>query len=309
MSFFRLKKWYFDAILDNGDVLYFYFIRLWIAGFGFGLVSVYLSKSDHERLRAAELVTSHIDESINGLILGKNSLHFENGNIEVEVHLRDFSLKLFYIPAEPLWIPGGDGMLIDRSRQITSWVVPIPAANVHGVITTPADKFKVKGKGYHDLVEMTIPPWRLPLSRLWWGRAHFNDSTVVYNRLDFDGGLPSRNYVLIRTNHENERIWPCAAGIVDYPFANDPFELHMSLEEDRSLLSDKITTLQLDHLRVIEEGPLATATRIRPQAVQNLLGRISGSPYQTRFYSKATLVIDGSTKTGTALHELVAWNW
>lgn len=308
MSFFRLKKWYFDVCFNDGDVLFFYFIRFWIGSFDFGLVSVFVSRSAGERLHTIEFHASRIEESAARLQIGNSSLRRENGNVAVEILQRNLSLKLNYLAPEAQWIPGGDGILIDRSKKFTSWIVPIPTAVVRGEIITAIDEISVHGTGYQDLVELTIPPWRLRVSKLWWGRAHFEDTTVVFTKLDFKEDVPSRIYVLIRANQENRINWPGTTGIIHYPFSDDSFELRMSLDDGQSVLTGENSTLKLDHLRVIEEGPIVATTQIRPRFVRNVLEKVSGSLYQTRFTSTATLEMDDVSKTGTAIHELVTWN-
>lgn len=60
----------------------------------------------------------------------------------------------------------------------------MPAADVK-VLTQDGE---ITGRGYAEVLELTIPPWRLPIDELRWGRCVGDDRSIVW--IDWNGTYP-----------------------------------------------------------------------------------------------------------------------
>ena len=60
----------------------------------------------------------------------------------------------------------------------------MPAADVK-VLT---EEREINGRGYAEVLELTIPPWRLPIDELRWGRCVGDDRSLVW--IDWRGSYP-----------------------------------------------------------------------------------------------------------------------
>ncbi len=97
------------------------------------------------------------------------------------------------------------------------WNIVVPRSDVSGKIMLIGRRGKVRklfqfrGSGYHDHVSSENVHYRDLQSRMW-GRAHFVDSTVVFDRL---GGVQDRkaagNVFIIRDGRINEYAAACVA--------------------------------------------------------------------------------------------------
>ncbi len=102
-----------------------------------------------------------------------------------------------------------------ESRSAAVWNVVAPRADVSGKITLIGRRGKTRkmvqfrGTGYHDQVTSCNVHYRNLDSRMW-GRAHFTDSTVVFER---HGGVRDRaapgKFYLIREGEINESEAVC----------------------------------------------------------------------------------------------------
>lgn len=70
----------------------------------------------------------------------------------------------------------------DEGRLVWSCVLP----RAHAVVRTPTGT--IEGTGYAERIDLTIEPWRLPISALHWGRCHGARHDLVWIR--WDGAEP-----------------------------------------------------------------------------------------------------------------------
>ena len=180
---FYLKKWYLDLISDDGVILYIYFIAARIAGIRWGNVSAHLTPADGKSIRSSINRRVALLDSSRSAACGRSFLANESGGSHVHLELPQLEIDLRYQSAGESWAPGEDGVLLRRNGQCLSWNVPAPAAAAEGVIRSDRQEWHVRGTGYQDIVEMTLPPWRLPIAELAWGRAHCGGHTVVFDRM------------------------------------------------------------------------------------------------------------------------------
>jgi hypothetical protein len=306
MSPFYLKKWYFDLISPEGDSLYFYFITARIAGLPQGLASAHLLLADGQEIRAIDKTPFAAPDAEGSLRLGRHAFSFRSGRVEVRMEFSNVALDLAYAPRLGPWWPTEGGVLLRQKGRIPKdlrWHVPLPSARVEGVITVDARKKSVAGDGYLDVVETNIPPWRLPLAELQWGRAHFADQTVVFNQIRTRQGEFIQNLFLAETLPNS--------GSRRHPSPDDQsFTLQADSHDTQTALNRAgAFGLLLVRRKVIEESPVVSAERFRMKSARGLLRRLTGDPREKKMVSQARLELDGKTMSGTALHERVSWHW
>ncbi|MES2765596.1 MAG: hypothetical protein V4642_07005 [Bacteroidota bacterium] len=144
MNRFHLSKWYMDAISADGDVLICYAAHL-----KWGLLSIPFSQ-----------IIFHAGSFIAKTGLFKNAVFPKS---------QDGFLKLKIGEDELTWNQLAEAKkftLYDSPRGKIEWNVMMPSA----AFTTNSGEFFKNGLGYIEKLEMTIPPWKLPISQLRWGR-------------------------------------------------------------------------------------------------------------------------------------------
>jgi hypothetical protein len=295
MNSFYLKKWYFDLLTADGNALYLYFIATKVAGIHRGSVSAHLALADGSNIRASRWTKLTHLESEEGVAIEGNRLTQQNGNSHVNVQLENISMDLRYSSVGSKWIPTDNAILLRKNGHYLWWGVPQPRASVAGTICMGSRKMEVHGLGYQDIVEITIPPWRLPITQLLWGRAHCGNYTVVYDQLKTKNGGCFRHLLL---QHGNVDL-----------VKEDTFAIHADEKDNETKLVHKTFTLSLKCRRILEESPIATDERIRSKFLRNLLAHTSGYPEELKMVSDAVLCIGETVLPGMALHERVVWHW
>jgi len=306
MNPFYLKKWYFDLVSPEGDALYFYFITARIAGFAQATASAHLLTGDGQEVRAIEKTPFAAADAAGNLRLGRHAFGFGRSGVEVRMEFNNLTLDLTYSSRVGPWWPTEGGVLFSqngRTPRNLRWHVPVPSSRVEGVITIDAVKKHVTGDGYLDVVETDIPPWRLPLAELQWGRAHFAEQTVVFNQIKTRRGDFIRNLLLAGNTKDPERRGRPDSAEQSFSLQADPDDVQTSLGRAGAF------GLLLARRKVIEESPVVTAERFKSRSARRLIRRLTGDPQEKKMISGASLELDGKTISGTALHERVSWHW
>ena len=305
---FLLQKWYFDLIAADGHCLYLYFVATKLAGIRQGQVSAHLMLPDGRVVQSLCHVKPATNGKGEGVVFGESSLLTAQKISRVIIRLPSLSVDLDYTSIGAPWVPGGDGLLIN-GRNYLSWHVPHAKAAVKGRLRAGSIDVRVSGLGYHDFVEMTIPPWRLPVAELLWGRAHCGPFSVVYDQIRTRDNGYLRHILL----HEAEQ--PTASAFCQESFGKtqkvvqcSEFQIESdALDRETTVVHDAFT-LQLSRRRILEEGSLATDERIKPKLLKHFLIRTAGDVWQLKMLSDATLHVGDTTVQGLAIHERVSWN-
>lgn len=157
-STFRLDKWYFDLITEDGSVFIGYLARLRWWFFTFHYVG-YVFLDQHQRLQHF-----HQFRKSPSPTLTTNQFHVQVSNIH---GTWDFNQ------------PGVRETLLEGQQGRIEWhvVIPMAKAKVEMQLQQP-----LRGFGYVEQLSMSIPPWQLPISRLIWGRFISSSDYVVWIR-------------------------------------------------------------------------------------------------------------------------------
>jgi hypothetical protein len=163
-SWWHLEKWYADAITPDGDVLVVLLAVVRVAGITIGRVSADLSRADGSVVRG--------DAPASSVAGGPGWLRFGPARIEGDIltwSTAGLSGELAVRPRAPAATMRD--LLVSAGRGALAWTVEVPDADVTGELRWPGGSLPISGRGYRDRVWTDIPPWRLPLRTLRWGRA------------------------------------------------------------------------------------------------------------------------------------------
>lgn len=140
---------------------------------------------------------------------------------------------------------------------------------------------KIEGLGYLERLEMTIPPWGLPIRELHWGRFLSETDSLVW--IDWRG-LHSKRLVL----HKGV---PCSSAKI----------------ERNEILFGQDGTLRLAENVVLREGQMGKTALSTIPGLRRLLPRGILEVKECKWRSKGLLVSGGRTSHGWAIHEVVQW--
>jgi hypothetical protein len=291
----RLKKWYSDLVSADGRTAgYLYIMAVRLAGIPFGNVALHLVRDDGAEYRRTK--TYPIGPSAWGddPEIGDSSIVRHADRTSLSIAINDLILNLDYAGTAAPWSSSSGGTLLDDPRCSIRWKVLQPMADVTGTLTTGAGTVLINGTGYRDLVTMDTNPRAFPAKTLLWGRAHCEEYSFVFNRMELLDGrflgalLVQQSGDIVEETGEILEIDAGAMGA--------------------ARVSGKNCVLDLESPRVLERAPVFTSERLRPAFVRNGLRRISRDPMELKLLSRASVTINGKTRPGWAIHELVTWN-
>jgi hypothetical protein len=260
ISGFELSKWYADCVTEDGDALIIYHAQLHWS-------TPTIHYSNLLICEAARPVHSQ----------------FSLRNQPAPVDTGDIDWRSPVWKAEGRWRktgPPAREILFESAGGCVEWNCVAPRSSAEVRI---GGEMPYRGYGYVEHLRLTIPPWRLPIRELRWGRfVNASDSLVwIHWR-----GSYNKQVVYHNGSAESVRL------ISDREIA---------WGEDGAVLSlDTVTTLR--------EGTLgATALSVVPSLERLFPSRILGLR-ECKWLSRAVLRRRGQEDSvGMAIHEVVEW--
>jgi hypothetical protein len=253
-----LTKWYFDCVAPDGRVVIGYWAALSWRQLEWNWQNVVLHEPGRAPVRRSSLVRAPppavAGESITW------SAPALRCRIEVASRQRPIEQRL-----------------LEDETGVVEWRVEAPAARVSVDLGGSAP---VQGPGYVERIQLTVPPWRLPIRELRWGRW-----------IDAAAG---RSVVWIDWRGETPRTWVFVDGVLA-PAATVADERVRAGAVDL-VLGDSRTLEAQSFTEITASIPLLHS--VVPKAILALR--------QTRWCSLGTLREgDTAPRTGHAIHELV----
>jgi hypothetical protein len=138
----------------------------------------------------------------------------------------------------------------------------------------------LRGRGYVEELHLAIPPWRLPLDELRWGRFHSADDALTWIEWR---GAERRCWVI----HNGGEVRDATIGT------------------DRIWLEDERLGIELRNESTLREGFLAETALRRLPVVRRWLLRGIADAHETKWLARGTLSTPTRTSSGWAIHELV----
>jgi hypothetical protein len=169
--------------------------------------------------------------------------------------------------------------LYDSADGAIAWQCVAPAARAS---MRPAGVATLDGVGYAECLTMTIPPWRLPISELRWGRWSDADAKHAVIWIDWRGADP-RRWVFV-----------------------DGHRAQTATVSDSSVCAGDVS-LSLSSPRVLVDRDLGDVLRfIRP--LRGIVPAALDAYHETKWTSCGTLTAPGRPAlTGQTVHERVTF--
>lgn len=259
MSSFNLTKRYADCVSEDGHAAILYHASLCIAGVPLHYESL-LTKSHGSpaQVRSSVRLQSRIS-------LQESYLGWKSGAWEASGMWKDFS-------------SGVRETLYTEANNSLEWNCFAPRASASVRIGQQC----IEGWGYAECIRLSIPPWRLPIRTLRWGR--FVNAQDSFTWIEWSG--PSQKQVI---------------------YLNGVASVAASITDDCVALGHGQGELHLDQKEVIREGHLgATAltlfakTGLFPDSVLNM--------HEQKWLTSAVFKRSGRPDSvGWAIHEVVEW--
>ena len=248
---FYLKKWYLDCIGSDGAARIWYCVLLKYRG-------ITLHYNNALLLLPGQPVQSRTS-------FRRRPEPLADGNIVVwkPPFLRENAVFSTHFPAV-------EQELFASSEGVVRWRCLAPAATVsHSAFS---------GKGYVEQMEMTIPPWRLPIDVLRWGRAHCDGQAAVW--IDWQGEISQRC------------VW-----------INGCEDSACTVADNNICWGDG-KTLALTPEQVIRQGRVVSTVLRKIPLLSGLLPPELAAMHEAKFLGHAMLT-NGSTSYGKAIYETV----
>jgi hypothetical protein len=169
-------------------------------------------------------------------------------------------------------------LLLDSDQGAIDWYCEAPAARV-SVVTQRADP--VEGPGYVERLVLSVPPWRIPIRELRWGRWISDDA--------------SRSLIWIDWRGEENRTWVFADGAA-CPDASVTDETVFA-GPVRLTVHKRTTLVDRSLARVV--APIPGLALLLPASILELR--------DVKWVSRGTLHGLDAAQPGTAIHECVVF--
>jgi len=257
---FTLTKWYFDCVAPDGRVVIGYWASLAWRSLQFTWQNVVLYELNRPPTRRSSLVSAAPPDVAGDAITWRAPAL--GCVIDVKSRQRPIEERL-----------------LDDSTGVVEWRAEAPAA----VVSVELRGFApVQGSGYAERILITVPPWRLPIRELRWGRWIDESS--------------SRCVVWIDWRDDRPRTWVFVDGVLA-PSAT---------VRDESVHAGAVN-LMLGERRTLESLAFyEIAAKIPP--LQAVVPKSFLALRQTRWCSNGTLQEgDAAQLTGRAIHEVVVF--
>jgi hypothetical protein len=348
---FFFDKWYFDAQCPDGTFVFLYFASLTLAGVRSGQFVISLVPATGESsLRSLSfagrdvfLASDRSSASFRGGIVRSVPFSVQNPGAGVgtgvtfgaavgtgvesgvgvgmgvppspqpgiDVSLCDVRVRLSYSPLDPPWLPADGGTLLRQNGKALTWQVPIPCARVEGEVGVGSASARISGLGYHDFVQTDIPPWRIPLRDLLWGRALGEGGALIWNRPLFriggDEVACCRGWSRVGSTSPVEcgSIGFRLGGLRKHDGTGETYPDEMSLEFDGMGQGGGTLGIELGRTRMFLGDNVADVTGFSNRVERWLYRTFTGNPVEYKLLSE--VVSSGPFQGMLAAHERVLW--
>lgn len=312
---FFFEKWYFDAQTGGGDFVLAYLAPIVL----FGSASAELVVCLFPREGAPERRSFHLAGRGVGIARDRTRAVFEGGELALAPggsHLRlrqsDAELELAYSDAAAPWTPAPEqgGVMLRSGGRVLRWVVPVPRARIEGSVRVGGlEVCFTGGLGYSDFVQTDVPPWRLPLRELLWGRALGPDRLAIWDRAVFCRGGAREVFargLLEGPDGERrvtEHVGAELGGWVDHAPTRDRWPARLDLRFGGP--TDDAEAVVLGDTRLLLGEFVADVQRFRSGLERGLYRRFTRNPVEYKLLSQAQL--PGAPQPVVAAHEWIRW--
>jgi hypothetical protein len=257
---FQLDKWYLDVVTEAGAAAFFYAARLRWGLLRYGYASAFYAApgaAPHELATRRHIEWPSEDQ---------DTITWHSAPLRV--------LGRWRRAAAPI-----ARSLVDDPADALHWTCHMPRAHA----STQVGDTQLEGLGYVESLRLSVPPWKLPMRTLRWGRHASAGHSVLW--IEWTGA--------------DERRWVWLDGALQ-PAATLTGAGLSGLEDG--------SALRLDPDRDLRDGPLlATIGGPLPGLARRLAGPL-GRIHERKHLSRSALVREGrQLDQGWSVHEEVTW--
>lgn len=265
MSFlppFLLSKWYLDCHTDSGELFIFYASELTIAGLHIAQSSWIKGTANGEISTDQTYFTGQIPrEEGNGILWSCPALDIQG------------SWQSLLPPAPPI-------TLFKKKEKDVIWQCLQPLAKVQ--FTQGNQSYS--GIGYAERLDMSLAPWKLPISRLHWGRFHSDKGNSI-TWIIWEGPHP-----LVIILEGNNRI--------------SPARYSASPEGEKITWNDKTLTLHKNN--IIRSGKIGeSALKDMPPLLKKAIPPSILDLEENKWYGFGEYTSGSNSEAGFAVHEVI----
>ncbi|HEX7616645.1 MAG TPA: hypothetical protein VF554_15385 [Thermoanaerobaculia bacterium] len=254
MGFF-LSKWYFDAVGEPGEVFIGYRAALRWRRLGVSYASILTA--DAGGVRSARTVRPGPEPDF-----FEGALAWTEPELDVSATWRGAAHAI-------------SRTLYESPEGAVVWNCVLPSAETE----LTCGKNVLRGRGYAEHLSMTIPPWRLPIDTLRWGRFLSTEHALVW--IDWE-------------SREGRRTWVFVDGT----------EVRGEVSEEGILFEGGKLRLPLPGRLTLRDGRLSHLLGNLPLPLPLFLRALA--IHETKWRTSAVLELDaGAPESGWAIHEIV----
>ncbi len=259
-SNFLLSKWYMDCVSDEGDVFIAYAASLRWKALKINYSST-LRRQHDAQTEANTSLKRYCAPEVSG-----DSIHWSSKALGVE--------GKWTALAQPI-----ERTIFESDAGRVEWRCLHPRATAE---VSTRNRHQLKGLGYVECLTMSIPPWRLPIDELRWGRFLSNNDALVW--IDWRGASNVRLVFLNGVQIESAEVT----------------EREVVLKQEKVILA-------LDEDQLLREGPLIKTALSMIPGIQKLIPLRSLNAYERKWRSRGILSCHENVSAGWTIHEIVRW--
>jgi hypothetical protein len=256
MSTFRLEKWYLNLADASGNALICYSASLRFA-------AINLNYNGYTfRLSSSTLITKQ------NSFRPTQTVHQDNGFIGWTVGSQHAQWKKIDEKIDEVLLANEDGEI--------RWICEFPKANGSARLSS----CMIEGYGYAEKIIITIPPWRIPIKELHWGRFLSDNFTIIW--IKWIGPIPK-----------------------SLLFANGKKINGAEINANSIVFED--SNINIYNKRTLRKGTILSTVFSRFKTIRSLFPKQIMSLSENKWISDGTLSINGDQYRGTIIHEVVVW--
>jgi hypothetical protein len=186
MGFYEFKKWFFDVSAGADEYLILFFSQIKLGNRYFTTFQMHgtIKDSDHDFQKSFScLKTTHHNANDRMMMaFDEGEVRFTNGDCRLRLDFADHLISLDYRSKSVVWPE--TSALYRCGKTNLDWLPLILHGKVDGTIRVKGETINyLDSSGYCDEVISGIKPWKVPISKLYWGRLHHDRVNLTYSIL------------------------------------------------------------------------------------------------------------------------------
>ena len=138
--------------------------------------------------------------------------------------------------------------------------------------------------GYTEIIDLTILPWRLPISKLWWGRFLSQNTMLIW--IILEGGYNS-----------------------SFVYYNGNRITNATITNNKIILNNRGITLMLNDSIVLREGSLDSTLFSKAPVIRKIIPTKFQNSHESKWRSRGDLIKNGKIiDSAWSIHEVVSWD-